>query len=117
MKTQRPRLLTNRNGYHIDERGDVAANPRREGVCPVLDVGDAVLVRFRSRVRFRDGSHAIQVLRVGVTSVRINDRGERVYRGEVDWEVDRKLFRIDELRRGQPVRFKASHVVIVYAKP
>lgn len=112
MKTIRP--IKNRQGYHVDERVDVSMNPRRDGNSPRLDVGDAVLLRFASKVRFRDGTHPVQLLRVTVTSVRNNCRGERVYRGEVDREVDRKLFTFAELRRGQPVRFKGEHVCIVY---
>jgi hypothetical protein len=113
VKTIRPRLLPNDAGYHVDEREAVS---RRVGNAPSLDVGDAVVLRFRSRVRFRDGSYGMQLLRVAVTSVHRNERGESEYRGEVEWEVDRKLFRADELRRGQPVRFRSEHVVIVFAK-
>lgn len=108
MKTKRPRLAVNLTGYHIDERVSVH---RCEGNSPVLCIGDRVLVRFVSRVRFRDGTLGEQVVRVTVTNV----RGD-LYRGEVDcnWPIDRKLFRPDELRAGQVLTFVGDHVFIVY---
>lgn len=105
MQTKRPRLLIRPSPSYSDERREHIDAASRQPA-----IGDRVFLAFRSRVRYVDGSRAHQGLGVSIT----REIGEGIYRGEIDSQPDRRLFTADELRRGQPVKFRTRNIFILY---